>query len=243
MRRPCQAAPARRARHLRTWRRRRPSPPVASDCVSWPLQGRGSLARLWHGRERDGRAHRLPSPSPARTFARRTNRRKHRALARSRISARRPGCGEVAFSHRLAPMKLLAAIAVVAASTSATAGSGAPPSDTTSSPTQAHVVTPATWKRFPSAQEMVDAYPPAAWTSHADGEVKLTCTVTTKGTLSGCVVLSESPSGQGFGEAAIKLSFFCHLKPQLVDGRPTETFVTLPIHFSLHRTNNTGPTG
>lgn len=133
--------------------------------------------------------------------------------------------------------------AVLAAATSAAAGSDAPPSDTAGAPTRAHVVIPPAWKQFPTGEEMVDNYPPAAWTSRADGEVKLTCKVTTKGTLSDCVVQSESPPGQGFAEAALKLTFFCHFRPQLVDGRPTEASVTFPVHFSLRRVNNTGPTG
>ena len=50
----------------------------------------------------------------------------------------------------------------------------------------------------------------------------LSCTVTAKGTLVGCSTTDEDPPNFGFGEAALKISKFFKLKPQTIDGKPTE---------------------
>ncbi len=48
------------------------------------------------------------------------------------------------------------------------------------------------------------------------------CTVTSKGTLTACQVLSETPEDYGFGDATLKIARFFKLKPKTVDGNAVE---------------------
>ena len=62
----------------------------------------------------------------------------------------------------------------------------------------------------------------------------LSCTVTAAATIAGCRVVSETPRGARFGEAAIKLSAYFKMSPRTVDGQAVDgATVTLPIHFQL----------
>ena len=46
----------------------------------------------------------------------------------------------------------------------------------------------------------------------------MSCTVTAKGALSGCRIVSETPEDYGFGDATLKIARFFKLKPKQVDG-------------------------
>jgi protein TonB len=80
---------------------------------------------------------------------------------------------------------------------------------------------------------MARYYPERAQEREISGRAALACTVTTRGTLSGCNVASESPSGAGFGEAALRLANRFQMKPQTVDGRPVEAQTRFTITFQL----------
>jgi protein TonB len=62
----------------------------------------------------------------------------------------------------------------------------------------------------------------------------LRCTVTVDGNVTNCSVTSETPTGQGFGEAALKLSRYFQMRPKTVDGAPVGgATVNIGIPFRL----------
>jgi len=89
-----------------------------------------------------------------------------------------------------------------------------------------------TWDRKPSGDDVARYYPDRALRQEVDGRATISCSVKANGTVTGCVVVSESPEGYGFGDAAIKLSSRFRMKPKRVDGSPVEGgTVRIPIVF------------
>lgn len=62
------------------------------------------------------------------------------------------------------------------------------------------------WKKHPSAQDLITYYPDRARGADASGVAHMRCGVTPIGALEACSILDEQPIGQGFGDAALKLS-------------------------------------
>lgn len=91
------------------------------------------------------------------------------------------------------------------------------------------VETKAEWVRQPTAENVRGAAPAQA--KGAGGEVLLQCTVTVQGTLRDCRPQSETPSGLGFGNAAVVLSSQFLMKPATRAGQPVESRVAIPITF------------
>lgn len=56
--------------------------------------------------------------------------------------------------------------------------------------------------------------PPRAAAEKIGGEARIKCVVTVKGELSECAVVSESPAGYGFGEAALKAALKERVRPK-----------------------------
>jgi hypothetical protein len=86
-----------------------------------------------------------------------------------------------------------------------------------SAPIEEHVTIPLTWSMKGEAQ----------------ANVRLRCLSTVSGKLTACQVQSEVPAGHSFGKAALKLAETMTMKPQLLDGRPVESTVIIPIKFQL----------
>jgi periplasmic protein TonB len=97
------------------------------------------------------------------------------------------------------------------------------------------VITNPRWTARPTADQMARAYPDRAARDGTEGSATLRCSVTARGSLTGCSVMSETPGGQGFGRAAMQLSRHFRLSPRTVDGQAVEgALVTIPLTFQLN---------
>ncbi len=104
----------------------------------------------------------------------------------------------------------------------------------TPSPPADPVIRNPQWVRRPSAEQMLAAYPDRALEREISGRATLSCGVRADGSMTGCSVVSETPSGAGFGRAALGLSRHFRLSPRTVDGAVIDgARVSIPIGFTL----------
>jgi len=90
------------------------------------------------------------------------------------------------------------------------------------------------WIRLPDTSDLDRYYPPAAKERGTEGRATQDCVVTVSGTLRECRVVSETPAGQGFGAASIKISSRFKMRPQTSDGQPVGgAHVAVPIRWTL----------
>ncbi len=93
-------------------------------------------------------------------------------------------------------------------------------------------VTRPTWLSIPDPSQMSRLYPEPAQRARVSGTAIISCTVATNGSVAGCVVVKETPGDYGFGAAAIKLSKYFRMKPQMEDGQPVGgATVQIPLRF------------
>lgn len=90
------------------------------------------------------------------------------------------------------------------------------------------------WVAKPSAAQLGRIYPDRAAERGVSGSATLLCGVSASGTMVGCTVIDETPTGWRFGEAALAGSKFFRMSPRTVDGQAVEgAKVRIPIVFNI----------
>ncbi len=95
---------------------------------------------------------------------------------------------------------------------------------------------PPDWIKAPDAETIADFYPTRANQMNVQGTSAIKCVVRRDHRLHDCVIVSESPSGYGFGEAAIRASSTFQLRPAIVNGvEKSEGEVTVPLRWAINK--------
>ncbi|PZN98729.1 MAG: energy transducer TonB, partial [Alphaproteobacteria bacterium] len=96
-------------------------------------------------------------------------------------------------------------------------------------PPRPPVITNPSWNRRPAGE-----FPERAQSRGIEtGSAVLECTVNPNGSVSGCVIISETPSGAGFGQAALTGARRAQLTPRSVDGVATGGKVRFTTRFAV----------
>lgn len=102
---------------------------------------------------------------------------------------------------------------------------------TSAAPAKPVMITDPVWIRRPSAGDLARFYPPRAMTLNARGSAKVRCVLSETGALLDCVILQETPSGMGFGDATVKMAKFMKAKTTNDSG---ESLVGAYVEFSMN---------
>ena len=91
----------------------------------------------------------------------------------------------------------------------------------------------ADWKRVPDLPSMMSVYPARARKLNVTGKAVMSCVVTRKGQLRSCKTVSENPTNFGFGAAEVALAPYFQMTPAIVNGKPVEAEIAVPMRFDL----------
>lgn len=92
-------------------------------------------------------------------------------------------------------------------------------------------ITSPRWTRVPSNLERF--YPQRSIQRGVEGRAVLDCAVSVTGSLS-CTIVSETPAGYGFGDAALRISREYSMAPATADGLPVPGRYRMDVPFQLH---------
>ena len=94
------------------------------------------------------------------------------------------------------------------------------------------------WQRRPGGDDVLRYYPEAAQRRNLSGRATISCRVAAAGLLENCTVVEESPIGEGFGDAALRMAPLFKMRPMNKDGVPVDGgTVKIPIRFQLPGAN------
>jgi TonB family protein len=89
--------------------------------------------------------------------------------------------------------------------------------------------------KAPTNDDLAAVYPPDALARRITGTASIHCRVDEAGSFTGCTLVSEVPSGNGFGDAALKLSKIFQLSTKAADGsNMVGQSMTIPMQFKLN---------
>lgn len=126
----------------------------------------------------------------------------------------------------MATLIILAAVAVLAADT---------PGAAAAAPTAKRPIGAPSWERWPSGDDFARVYPSRAARRGVEGRTVMSCTIKDDGHMDVCTIVSEEPTDEGFGAAAVKLGRRFKMTPTTSDGVPVGGgSVSIPIRWSLH---------
>ncbi len=80
------------------------------------------------------------------------------------------------------------------------------------------------WLAEPTREDIDHEYPPLAKQWHDNGRAVVECTAQEDGTLAACTIVSETPDGEGFGDATMRLTPLYRLATTDAKGRPIKGF-------------------
>ncbi|MBJ7486111.1 energy transducer TonB [Brevundimonas sp.] len=108
---------------------------------------------------------------------------------------------------------------------------GPPPPPAPPAPPRPSVITNVAWSRPP--RPTADDFPARAMDRGVSGSATVSCTAQANGRPANCRVVSETPAGMGFGQAAVRIVQRGQLSPRTVDGAATNATFTVRVPFNL----------
>ncbi len=88
--------------------------------------------------------------------------------------------------------------------------------------------------RAPTAADIRNVYPPSAKQRGVEGRVELICILDAEGAFTNCRVVSEDPSGEGFGAAALRVVPAFRAAPAVPGFPMAGQRVRMPINFKVY---------
>ena len=96
------------------------------------------------------------------------------------------------------------------------------------------LITEPDWLRRPSVPDLARHFPARAAEQRISGQAEIECRVDRRGRVDDCIVLSESPEGEGFGAATVAIAQYFLMTPRQADGQPLdEGLVAIPIRWLI----------